>query len=123
MTGEAHLTQVFNGIARCTAPSGLKKALSLEAVRLAPQERVQQQPLPERKFGEQNELPCKGLELNAFIEASKTPIQDQNLQRAVEQIIVDFMDEAMPQILENMFEQKGADARNCSVQWSRTLSR
>ena len=39
---EAHLTQVLKGIARSRAPSGLKKALSFEAVRLASKERVQQ---------------------------------------------------------------------------------
>ena len=44
---EAHLTHVLNGIARSMAPAGLKKELSLEAVRLASQERVQQR-LPPR---------------------------------------------------------------------------
>ena len=38
---EAHITSVSNGIARSMAPSGLKKALSFEAVRLALQEQVQ----------------------------------------------------------------------------------
>ena len=39
---ESHVTQVLNGIARSVAPTGLEKALSFEAVRLASQERVQQ---------------------------------------------------------------------------------
>ena len=36
---------MMDGTARCMAHSGLKKALSFEAVRLASQERVQQRPL------------------------------------------------------------------------------
>ena len=39
---ESHLTLVLNGIARSMAPTGLRKALSFEAVELASQERVQQ---------------------------------------------------------------------------------
>ena len=46
---EAHLTQVLNGITRSMTRSGLKKALSFEAVRLALQEAVQQRPRPERR--------------------------------------------------------------------------
>ena len=43
-------------VARCMAPSDLKKALSFDAVRLASLERVQQRPHPVRRFGEQREM-------------------------------------------------------------------
>ena len=84
---EARLTMVFNGIARCMAPSGPKKALSYRAVELAlqgqcerdsevvslaSQERVQLRPHPERsseRFGEQHEI---------FFDVTKISCKDQS---------------------------------------------
>ena len=72
---EAHLTQVLSGIARCMARNGVEKALSFEAVRLASQERVQQRPHPERRFGEQHET----------FEVTKISSEDRTLQRTGDQ--------------------------------------
>ena len=82
--------------------------------------------LPAPVFTER--ISARILGLSAFIEAAKTPRQDWNLQRTVEQITVDYMDEAMSQIMDNVCEQRGlprpqADAGICNEQLSRTLSR
>ena len=65
---------MLNGIARCMAPSGLKKPLSFEAMRLFPLERVQQRLHPERRFGEQREM----------FEVTKISSKDRILQRTGE---------------------------------------
>ena len=160
-------------IARCMAPSGLKKALSFEAVRLATQERVQQRPPPERRFGEGPNLAahrgpdCAGdggavggsaeddvSHRNSATDcrADRRPYganlckdqgaergyqsgQDRNLQRTVEQLILDHMGDAISQryvkLLRNEIRKNvnrarlskllrtQAKAGSCSVQWCR----
>ena len=87
---EAHLTQVLNGIARSMAPSGLTKALSLGAVRLASQERVQQRSPPERRFG-------------------KISCEDRILQCSVDQIVREMVEQL--EEVPNMVSQGGIQRR------------
>ena len=99
---EARLTMVLKGIARCMAPSGLKKALSLrvvkfalrvdEAVRSISQAQGQQRPLPERsseRFSGYSEV----------FEESKISSKDQILQRTGGQILEGFVQDRVHQLL------------------------
>ena len=119
---------MLNGIARCLAPSGLKKALSFRAVKLALQgqcerdgevvrlaslERVQQRPHPERRFGEQHELlEVVVPEVEQLEEVPKTVSQSGPALVLPERITARIWG-----------PRTQAKTRICSVQWSSTLSR
>ena len=83
-------TQVSNGIARCMALSGLKKALSLEAVRLASKERVQQR-LP---------LGLRAADGGSVEGSAEDSVESKIQRRTVEQI-VDLLALVLP---ERIFE-------------------
>ena len=76
------------------APSGLKKALSFEAVRLASQERVQQRLPPNRMFG-------------------KICGEDRILQRSVDQIVREMMEQL--EEVPKMVSQSGLQRRVIQV--------
>ena len=91
------------------APSGLKKALSFKAVRLASLERVQQRPYPECRFGEQREMfevtkiSCK----DRILKRTGDPLEGSEVVEQLEEVeraLVDSVDESISQKMEESSE-------------------